>query len=91
MKLLSSLNNSYIDEKRAEDELLNGIMPCLMSNGWDKKGIIFLGGNETILFVSFEDKKEPIIILKKRIINYNKKSKKCKADNKNNYFLCYWN
>ena len=85
MESYSSLSNSYIDEKRAEDELLNGIMPCLMSNGWDKKGILFLGGNETILFVSFENKKEPIIILKKRIcfniresynlINYNKKSK----------------
>ena len=64
MKLLSSLNNSYIDEKRAEDELLNGIMLCLMSNGWDKKEILFLGWNEAILFISFEDKKEPIISLK---------------------------
>ena len=76
----------YIDEKRAEDELLNGIQTCLMINGQDKKGILFLGQNEKIIFTSFEDKKETIISLNniKRIYfnikgssnlrNYNKKS-----------------
>ena len=76
----------YIDEKKAEDELLNGIQTYLMINGQDKKGILFLGGNETIIFVSFEDKKETIISLNniKRIYfnikgssnlrNYNKKT-----------------
>ena len=76
----------YIDEKRAEDELLNGIQTCLMINGQDKKGVLFLGENETIIFLSFENKKETIISLNniKRIYfnikgssnlrNYNKKS-----------------
>ena len=67
MRSYSSPSNSYIDEKRAEDELLNDIMYCLMRNWWDKKGILFLKGNETILFVSLEDKKQSIISLKKRI------------------------
>ena len=57
-----------------------------MINGQDKKGMIFLGKGETIIFVSFENKKETIILLNnlKRIYfnirgssnlrNYNKKS-----------------
>ena len=82
----TSPNIKNIDEKIAENELLNGIKTCLMINGQDQKGIIFLGENETIIFVSFEGKKETIISLNniKRIYfnikgstnlrNYKKKS-----------------
>ena len=75
-----------IVEKIAENELLNGINTCLMIKGQEQKGILFLGQNETIIFVSFEGKKETIISLNniKRIYfnikgsvnlrNYKKKS-----------------
>ena len=53
----------YIDENKAENELLNGIKTCLMINGQDKKGVLFLGEKETIIFICFEDKKETIISL----------------------------
>ena len=82
MKSHSSPNNSRIDERRAEDELLNGIMPCLVSNRWDKKGILFLGGNEAILFISLEDEKEPIISLKKRIYFNIRENYNLRNDNK---------
>ena len=52
-----------IDEKIAKNELLNGINTCLMIKGQDQKGILFFGQNETIIFVSFEGKKETIISL----------------------------
>ena len=75
-----------IDEKIAENEILNGINTCLMINGQEQKGILFLGQNEAIIFVSFEGKNETIISLNniKRIYfnikgsvnlrNYKKKS-----------------
>ncbi len=53
----------YIDENKAENELLNGIKTCLMINGQDKKGVLFLGEKETIIFICFEDKNETIISL----------------------------
>ena len=53
----------HIDENKAENELLNGIKTCLMINGQDKKGVLFLGEKETIIFICFEDKKETIISL----------------------------
>ena len=52
-----------IDENRAEKEILNGIRASLMINGQEKKGIIFLGKNEEIIFISFEDKKENCVQL----------------------------
>ena len=53
----------YVDKKKAEEAILNGINISLMINGEEKKGIIFLGKNEKIIFVLFEDKKETIISL----------------------------
>ena len=52
-----------IDENYAEEALLNGIKISLMLKGQEKKGIIFLGENEKLIFVCFEDKKETIINL----------------------------
>ena len=52
-----------VDENYAEEALLNGIKISLMLNGQEKKGIIFLGENEKLIFVCFEDKKETIINL----------------------------
>ena len=52
-----------IDEKKAEYEILNGIKTSMMVNGQEKKGIIFLGENEEIIFLSFEDQKETVISL----------------------------
>ena len=75
-----------IDEKKAEYEILNGIKTSMMVNGQEKKGVLFLGENEEIIFLSFEDQKETVISLNnlKRIyfnirgssnlINYKKKT-----------------
>ena len=52
-----------IDEKIAENEILNGIRASLMINGQEKKGLLFLGKNEEIIFISFEDKKEKVVQL----------------------------
>lgn len=52
-----------VNENYAEEALLNGIKISLMLNGKEKKGIIFLGENEKLIFVCFEDKKETIIPL----------------------------
>ena len=49
-----------IDEKIAENEILNGIRASLMINGQEKKGLLFLGKNEEIIFISFEDKKRKL-------------------------------
>ena len=46
-----------IDEKKAEYEILNGIKTSMMVNGQEKKGVLFLGENEEIIFLSFEDQK----------------------------------
>lgn len=48
----------FIDEKKAEYEILNGIKTSIMINGEEKKGLIFLGKNGKVVFISFEDKKE---------------------------------
>ena len=76
----------FIDERKAEHELLNGIKTSLMINGEEKTGILFLGPKEEIIFLSFEDQKETVISLNnlKRIyfnirgssnlINYKKKT-----------------
>ena len=53
----------YVDKKKAEEAILNGIKISLMINGEEKKGIIFLGKNEKIIFIFFEDRKETIISL----------------------------
>lgn len=53
----------FIDEKTAESEIINGIKCSLMINGEEKKGIIFLGKNGKIIFISFADKKETEIDL----------------------------
>lgn len=76
----------FIDERKAEHELLNGIKTSLMVKGEEKNGILFLGDNEEITFLCFEDQKETVISLNnlKRIyfnirgssnlINYKKKT-----------------
>ena len=86
MESYTSPTIKNVDKKRAEDEILNGIRSSNMITGEEKEGIIFLGKNETLVFVSFEDKKETIINLNnlKRIYfnirgsinlrNYKKKS-----------------
>ena len=48
----------FIDEKTAENEIINGIKCSLMINGEEKKGIVFLGKNKKLIFISFNDKKE---------------------------------
>lgn len=53
----------FIDEKRAEYEIINGIQCSLMINGEEKKGILFLGKNGRIIFISFNDQKETEIDL----------------------------
>ena len=45
-----------VNENYAEEAILNGIKISLMLNGKEKKGIIFLGENEKLIFVCFEDK-----------------------------------
>ena len=52
-----------VDEKLAEKAVLNGINCSQMVNGIEKLGIIFLGENQKLIFVCFEDKKETIIDL----------------------------
>ena len=52
-----------IDQKRSEEEILNGIKTSLMVNGQEKKGIIFLGENGSIIFTSFDEDKENSISL----------------------------
>ena len=52
-----------VDEKKAEQSILNGIHCSQMVNGVEKVGIIFLGENQKLIFVCFEDKKETIIDL----------------------------
>ena len=52
-----------VDEKKAEKSILNGIHCSQMVNGVEKVGIIFLGENQKLIFVCFEDKKETIIDL----------------------------
>ena len=52
-----------VDEKKAEQAILNGIHCSQMVNGVEKVGIIFLGENQKLIFVCFEDKKETIIDL----------------------------
>ena len=52
-----------VDEKKAEKAVLNGIYCSQMVNGNEKTGIIFLGENQKLIFVCFEDKKETIIDL----------------------------
>ena len=52
-----------IDQKRSEEEILNGIKTSMMVNGQEKKGIIFLGESESIIFASFDEDKENSISL----------------------------
>ena len=52
-----------VEEKKAEDFVLNGINCSQMVNGIEKVGIIFLGEEQKLIFVCFEDKKETIIDL----------------------------
>ena len=52
-----------VEEKKAEDFILNGINCSQMVNGIEKVGIIFLGEEQKLIFVCFEDKKETIIDL----------------------------
>ena len=52
-----------VEEKKAEDFILNGINCSQMVNGEEKIGIIFLGENQKLIFASFENKKETIIDL----------------------------
>ena len=78
----------YINKKKAEEEILQGIKACMMIKGKPKKGILFLGDKETIIFTTFENKIENYIPLNnlKRIYfnikgsentrNYKKKSDK---------------
>ena len=53
----------YVNKKIAEEEILKGIRASKMINGEEKKGILFLGGNETVIFTSFENKNENYIPL----------------------------
>ena len=52
-----------VDEKKAEKAVLNGIYCSQMVTGDEKVGIIFLGENQKLIFVCFEDKRETIIDL----------------------------
>ena len=52
-----------VDEKLAEKAVLSGIHCSQMVNGNEKVGIIFLGENQKLVFVCFEDKKETLIDL----------------------------
>ena len=47
-----------VDEKRAENAVLIGIHCSQMINGVEKVGIIFLGENQKLIFICYEDKKE---------------------------------
>lgn len=54
----------FLDEKKAEDAVLNGITSSLFINGKEKKGILFLSRNNVLCFISSEgDDKEIDIIL----------------------------
>ena len=53
-----------VDAKKAENAVLNGINCSQMVNGNERKGIIFLGENQILIFVCFEDKNETRIDLK---------------------------
>ena len=52
-----------VDEKSAERAILNGIHCSQMINGVEKVGFVFLGENQKLTFVCFEDKKETQIDL----------------------------
>ena len=53
----------YINKKKAEEEILQGIKASMMINGKEKKGILFLGDKERIIFTTFENKIENYIPL----------------------------
>lgn len=53
----------YVNIKKAEEEILKGIKTSMMVNGKEKKGILFLGENETIIFTLFKNKEEIYIPL----------------------------
>lgn len=71
----------FIDEKRAEYELINGIKCSLMINGEEKKGILFLGKNGKIIFISFDSKETEIDLYNIKRIYFNIKG----SDNLRNY------
>ena len=71
----------FIDEKRAEYELINGIKCSLMINGEEKKGILFLGKNGKIIFISFDNKETEIDLYNIKRIYFNIKG----SDNLRNY------
>ena len=52
-----------VDEKSAENAIINGIHCSQMINGVEKIGIIYLGENQKLIFICLEDKKETQIDL----------------------------
>ena len=71
----------FINEKTAEYELINGIKCSLMINGEEKKGILFLGKNGKIIFISFDNKETEIDLYNIKRIYFNIKG----SDNLRNY------
>ena len=71
----------FIDETRAENEIINGIKCSLMVNGEEKKGILFLGKNGKIIFISFDSKETEIDLYNIKRIYFNIKG----SDNLRNY------
>lgn len=52
-----------ISERKAEDSVLNGIESSVFENGKEKKGILFLGKNDTLCFIPFNGNEDEINII----------------------------
>ena len=51
-----------ISERKAEDSVLNGIESSIFEEGKEKKGILFLGKNNTLCFIPFNGNEDEINI-----------------------------